>query len=96
MFDFPTPQPQLPDNLLPFIDENTPEPQPHDHSTPNLDIIVSKFLNNERLNDIELQQLEEKERQVFEEVRRKGIIVKKRPDEYQKLFYRRAFKFAEK
>ena len=45
MFDF-TPQPQLPDNLLQLVDEApTPEPLPHDHHS-NLDIIVSKFLNN--------------------------------------------------
>ena len=40
--------------------------------------------------------MSEKEREVFEEVHRKGAVVKKRPDEYQKLFYKRAFKFAEK
>jgi hypothetical protein len=57
MFDFPTPQ--MPDDLLPLVclEERTPESLPQDHPTANLDIILSKFLNNDELNDIELQQL---------------------------------------
>lgn len=99
MFDFPTPQ--LPDDLLPLLGSDSRHqesllPNSHTESTPNLDIILSKFLNNNQLNDIELQQLSEQERDVFEQVQKKTQAIKKRPDEYQKLFYRRAFKFAEK
>lgn len=62
MFDFPTPQ--MPDDLLPLLgpDDRTPEPPQMSEPTSNLDIILSKFLNNDELNDIELQQLSEQER----------------------------------
>lgn len=36
--------------------------EPRPAGTPNLDIILSKVLNNDELNDIELQQLSEQER----------------------------------
>ena len=62
----------------------------------NLDIILSKLLNNDELNDIELQQLSEQERLAVADVQEKIEVGGKRPDEYQKLFYRRAFKFAER
>lgn len=95
MFDSLTPQ--LPDDLLPLFgsEARTPEAHPNEAST-NLDIILSRFLNNDELNDIELQQLPEKEREAFEQVQKKTASARKRTDEYQKLFYRRAFKFAEK
>jgi hypothetical protein len=52
MFDFPTPQPSLPDDLLPLV---APECLQLDQATPsgaNLDIILSKLLNNDAPNDI--------------------------------------------
>lgn len=56
MFDSLTPQ--LPDDLLPLFGSEARTPEPHlNESSPNLDIILSKFLNNDELNDIELQQL---------------------------------------
>lgn len=97
MPDYPTPE--MPDHLMSLIEEvkSTPEAPSQEHpASANLDIILSKFLNNGELNDIELQQLAEDERMALEEVQRKTRTAKKRPDEYQKLFYRRAFKFAEK
>lgn len=36
--------------------------QEHEQPAPNLDILLSKLLNNDELNDIELQQLNEQER----------------------------------
>jgi hypothetical protein len=64
MFDFPTPY--FSDDLLPLI-KTEQEQQERSESTPmgeelipaNLDIILSKLLNNDALNDIELQQLSE-------------------------------------
>lgn len=54
----------MPDDLLPLLgpDDRTPEPPQMSEPTSNLDIILSKFLNNDELNDIELQQLSEQER----------------------------------
>ena len=67
MFDFPIPQ--LPDNLLPLVQTESDHLQRSevtpigDEQIPaNLDIILSKLLNNDTLNDIELQQLSEQDR----------------------------------
>jgi hypothetical protein len=61
--DFSTPDPSCPaltptpcpDEMLPLLSREQPV-------QPNLDIILSKFLNNDELNDIEIQQLCEQER----------------------------------
>jgi hypothetical protein len=79
--------------MLPLLnpkEEETIQPKP------NLDILLSKLLNNDELNDIELQQLNEQERIVLESVKTRNKKAQKRPDEYQKLFFKRAFKYAEK
>jgi hypothetical protein len=55
MIAFPTPTGSLPDEMLPFL--ATPAPETH-QATTNLDILLSKLLND-GLNDIELQQLNE-------------------------------------
>lgn len=48
--------------------------------TPNLDILLSKFLNNDELNDIEIQQLNEQERMAIERLKNRRSKAKKRPD----------------
>lgn len=42
-----------------------------------------------------MQQLSEHEKIILEEVKKKTEFKTKRPDEYQKLFFKKAFKFAE-
>lgn len=54
---YPTPNGSFSDEMLPLLgrkNEQTLQPKP------NLDILLSKFLNNDALNDIELQQLNER------------------------------------
>lgn len=58
---FPTPT-GMPDELLPLL---TLKPPLEADPSPNLDILLSKYLNNDELNDIELQQLNEQERMVL-------------------------------
>lgn len=58
---FPTPT-GMPDELLPLL---TPKPALESDPSPNLDILLSKYLNNDELNDIELQQLNEQDRTVL-------------------------------
>jgi hypothetical protein len=60
---FLTPTGSMPDELLPML---IPTPGLEANPSPNLDILLSKLLNNdEELNDIEVQQLNEQDRMVL-------------------------------
>lgn len=73
------------------------EEEPHE-STPqtNFDILLNKVYNNSEITDIELQQLSEQERNALLQIQNKPKEKKKRNDECQKLFYKKAFKYSEK
>ena len=92
MFDdfsqFYTPLP-LPDEMK----QKIKEPLGGETDQINFDILLNKFVNNLEITDIELQQLSEHQRVVLEHMKKKAQKKTKRPDECQKLFYKRGFKF---
>lgn len=60
---------------------------------PNL---IEKVLSDEEPNDIELQQLSDVDLAILMKVKDKSLCSAKRPDELQKMFFKRAVKHAQK
>lgn len=81
--------PLIPDEFLMKISNLEP------HSVEQFPDLIEKVLSDREPTDIELQQLSDIDLAILMKVKDKNIAKIKRPDELQKMFFKRAVKYAQ-